>query len=129
MENEYAQALWETIQKGKVPHEAVRALHAYLLEKGRVALMPRIALAFRRIAERERARSGTTLSVARATDEHAALRETKDLLSEMDVSQGDVEVRVDESLVGGWRLEGRETLVDASFKKNLLDMYNRATAA
>ena len=39
----------------------------------------------------------------------------------------DVDVALDDSLIGGWRLEGRGNLVDASFKKSLLDMYNRTT--
>ena len=38
-----------------------------------------------------------------------------------------MKVRVDDSLIGGWRLEGRERLIDASYKELLLSIYNRAT--
>jgi len=36
---------------------------------------------------------------------------------------------VDESLIGGWRLEGKETLVDASYKRELLELFNRSVNA
>ena len=46
-------------------------------------------------------------------------------LKAMQVKADDIEVKTDEHLIGGWRLEGREHLYDASFKKHLLSIYNR----
>jgi F0F1-type ATP synthase delta subunit len=80
-----------------------------------------------RIAARERAKNAVTLTLARAKDERAAQSAVKGLLKEMGVSPKDIAVQLDESLIGGWRLEGRERLVDASFKKDLLSLYNRVT--
>ena len=57
----------------------------------------------------------------------AAKREAKELLEKIGAAK-DVDVKIDESLIGGWRLEGKGMLVDRSFKKSLLEMYNRATA-
>ncbi len=127
METAYAQALWKLIQNGKKPKEAVRALHEMLVRLGRVRLLPKIARVFERLAERDQARSGIVLSVAREKDERAAHKAAKQFLAEMDVDSKEVTTRVDETLIGGWRLEGKENLVDASFKKYLLQMYNRAT--
>ena len=127
MQEAYAHALWQMVESGTSPKEAVRKVHASLAARGREALLPRVASAFRRLAERERVRSGITLSVAREKDARAAMHEAKDLLASLSEEKVGAEVIVDGSLVGGWRLEGRETLVDASFKKQLLSLYNRAT--
>ena len=72
-------------------------------------------------------KNGITLTVAREKDERSAKSAVKDVLADMNASTKDVSVKVDESLIGGWRLEGREMLVDASWKKSLLSIYNRAT--
>ncbi len=127
METVYAQALWKLIQNGKKPKEAVHALHEMLARLGRVSLLPKIGRVFARIAERDQSRNGVVLSIAREKDERAAHKAVKDILSEMDIDAKDMTTQVDETLIGGWRLEGREKLVDASFKKHLLSLYNRAT--
>lgn len=129
MEQHYAQALWKMIQNGKKPKEAVHALHEMLMRLGRASLLPKIARAFGRIAERAQSQGGVALSIAREKDERSAHKAVKQLLSEMGIDAKDVTTHVDGTLIGGWRLEGRENLVDASFKKYLLGMYNRATSA
>ncbi len=125
METLYAQTLWKMIEDGVKPKEAVAKLHEYLEKRGRANLLPKIAHAFARIASRESARKTMVLSVARQKDVSRAEREAKDILEELGASAKDVEVHVDDSLIGGWRLEGRERLVDASFKKSLLSIYDR----
>lgn len=128
MEATYAQALWQMIERGATPKRAVEALHESLVARGREALMPRIAKAFARLAARDKERSGLILSVAREKDERKALEEAKEALVQMHTpNQDDIKVVVDESLIGGWRLEGSEHLVDASWKKHLISIYNRAT--
>ena len=125
MENAYAQALWNIIEGGKKPTEAVHALQAQLKSSGRLALAPRIARAFERIAARHNAKNAVTLTVASKEHEHRARKEV--VASGIDVA--DATVQVDQGLIGGWRLEARETLVDASYKKHLLAIYRAATNA
>ncbi|QQG37548.1 MAG: F0F1 ATP synthase subunit delta [Candidatus Kaiserbacteria bacterium] len=129
MENEYAHALAEMIEKGMSPAKAVGELHKTLLAHGREALLPRIGRAFARIAARKRLKSELRLTVATEGDARQAEREAKATLTDLDVDSADLETVVDGSLIGGWRLEGRERLVDASYKKYLLDIYHRATGA
>ena len=107
----YAQALWQTIQRGTAPKKAI------------ASLLPRVGRAFTRIALREAKRTDITLSVARLKDTRAAKQSVKKLVSELRVEASDVKTAVDEHLIGGWRLEGRGTLVDASYKKHLLSLY------
>lgn len=122
MEHSYAQALWRLIDAGNDPKEAVRRIHESLEKSGRVALMPRIARAISRIAERA-VRSRPTLTIASETDRNAKVAEARTKLS---IPEETI-VRIDESLVGGWRYEERGRLVDTSYKGQLLDIYNRAT--
>ena len=127
MENAYAEALWKMVQGGMDAKKAVHALREVLVARGRDVLFPRIARAFQRIAARESNRSDVTLHIAREKDEKHALSAAKKALSEMKIDKEITKTKIDESLVGGWRLESGEHLIDASFKKHLLTLYNRAT--
>lgn len=127
MQDEYAQTLWQMVEKGMKPKEAVSKLRGVLAKHGREALLPRIARAFARIASREEAKKAVTVIVANEKQAARALRAAKDVLREIGAEAADVRVRIDDSLIGGWRLEGRERLYDASYKKQLLSIYNRAT--
>ncbi len=119
MEKNYALALWKFVEKGNDPHKAVHALSESLSKSGRATLMPRILGAFKKIAERNALQNQDKIFVAREKDAHKA--------KEISGAPG-AKVIVDPTLIGGWRLEAGEKLVDASFKKYLLEMYNRAVA-
>jgi len=130
MEKAYAQALWQMIESGMEPAKAVQAIHAQLQAQGREALMPRIARSFEHLAARESARDTITLTVADKAHEHTAHKEASAhvaTLGRSDLPKSQIEVKVDPTLIGGWRLEGQEHLVDASYKKHLLAIYNAAT--
>lgn len=127
MYENYAHALYTMVEAGLKPKEAVEKLREKLVAEGRENLLPHIARAFVRIAEREMNKQQVVLSVAREKDENKAKREAKDILKELGADASDLSIRIDETLIGGWRLEGREHLHDASFKKQLLSLYNRAT--
>jgi F0F1-type ATP synthase delta subunit len=116
METAYARALWNLIANGMKHADAVKAIALSLEAKGRGALMGKVARAFERIASRETMRSQTVLFVAKEADAKKAMLESK---------VADADVVVDSSLIGGWRLMTADTLVDASWKKHLLSMYNR----
>lgn len=136
MENAYAQALWKMVAEGMSPSKAVHALRDLLDRDGREALLPRIGKAFARIAEREAHKNDIILTVAREHDAPRAKKEAKEALSALGLESSDLpadeaglKTRVDDSLIGGWRLEGKEHLVDASYKHQLLELYNRAVSA
>lgn len=127
MEKAYAQALVQAIENGTKPHEAVASLKRALEAKGRIALLPRIARALARMSEKHRAGSTMTLTVARQKDAKQALKAAERLLADLAIGETDLCEEIDESLIGGWRLEGRGVLVDNSWKKSLLSIYNQAT--
>jgi len=123
MEETYAQALYRAIAQGTEPAKAIHALAARLKREGRSALLPRLARAFARVAQREGARSRAVLYVAREKDaakaQEAAAKYAKTQKHD---------VLVDETLIGGWRLEQEDRLVDASYKSYLLELFERVTA-
>ncbi len=127
MPDTYAQALWKLVEGGMKPKGAVEKLRGRLASEGREILLPQIARAFVRFAERQTQKQRMTLSVAREKDAAKAKRETKGLMRQLGVEATDLAIEVDGTLIGGWRLEGREHLHDASFKKQLLSIYNAAT--
>jgi len=129
MEKSYAQALWKMVESGITPHKAVASMREVLASHGREALLPHVAKAFARLAEQESKRNDIVLTVAREHDTQIAHKEVKTILEKMGVDQAALKTQVDDSLIGGWRLEGNGTLVDASYKNQLLELFNRVTAA
>lgn len=129
MEQSYAQALWSIVASGKDAKKAVRALRDLLATHGREALLPRIARAFARIAERDASRNDVVLTIAREKDSRMAHIELKSRLAELGIAAKNLKTQIDDTLIGGWRLEGKETLIDNSYKKHLLAVYNRLTNA
>ena len=117
METAYAQALWKAIENGKDPKEAVAAMVQILKTQGRMELLPRIKRALVRLAAREAA-TRPRIYVAHEKD-------AKHALAKSGVDHADV--HVDPTLIGGWRLEAGDSLVDNSFKKSLLSIYSNVT--
>lgn len=118
MEKAYAQALWELIQKGEKPKEAVTKIHKVLAERGRAALMPAVGKAFERLAQREAQKNRSVLVVARKSDESKARKES---------GAQDAELSIDESIIGGWLHYEKGQVRDESWKNALVSIYNSAT--
>ena len=127
MQTAYAQALWRIIEAGTAPKKAVKTLCEALAARGRLGLLPKIARAFNLLAIRAEAKSTVTLKVARHTDGKRALKEASGFLKDAAIKTDDVKISIDENLIGGWRLEGLELLHDASYRRQLLDIYERVS--
>ncbi len=118
MEKAYAQALFELIQKGEKPKEAVNKIHSALAARGRANLMPAVGRAFERLAQREALKNRSVLVVARKQDEAKARTES---------GAKEAELTIDISLIGGWQLFDKGQMTDHSWKSALLSIYNQAT--
>ena len=118
MDKSYAQALWSVIERGMDPKRAVQSLFDTLQKRGRTSLLPQIGRTFMRLAMREMQKNRSVLVVAHSRSEKSARKES---------GAKDAELIIDENLVGGWRLEDKQLLRDASWKSALLSIYNRAT--
>jgi F0F1-type ATP synthase delta subunit len=124
MQEPYAQALMKLVEKGETPHAAVQKLHENLVKSGRVALFPRIARAFERLAQKRIGKTAVKLFVAAESDARHAKHEAEHALG---TAHEKMETHTDSSLIGGWRVEAGEIVVDMSYKKQLLAIFNRAT--
>jgi F0F1-type ATP synthase delta subunit len=118
MPEAYAHALARLLQGGEKPKEAVARVHQALQARGRASLWPHIVRAFARVIEKDANKNRSVLYIARMSDEEKARKESG--------AKG-AQVKVDASLIGGWRLEDKETLTDASWKKHLLSIYQSST--
>lgn len=127
MEKQYALALWKLVEGGMKPAVAVSAISARLSAEGRSLLLPRVGREFSRIAEREQKRRTMVLTVARTSDVSSSEKEAKEAAKKAGIPHDTFETRVDDTIIGGWRLEGDEHLLDASHKQQLLDLYARVT--
>jgi F0F1-type ATP synthase delta subunit len=116
MEKLYAQALWKVIENGKSPKEAIESLARLLKKQARLALLPKIGKAFQRLADAHKA-NRPRIFVAHERDAKHALKAS---------GRAEADVCVDETLIGGWRLEAENEVIDRSFKKHLLDIYSTA---
>lgn len=119
--------MWNMVSGGMESKKAVHAIRDLLAKSGREALMPRIARAFERIAQRELSKSSAILTIAKESDEKHAMHEAKEALKQMGVETPSLKTQVDDTLIGGWRLEAEGQLIDASYKSKLLDVFNAAT--
>lgn len=117
---DYARALWRHLEKGAAPASAAKSLHALMKSRGHISLAPKVARAFRTLTDSVREKKTMRLYVGNSADSKAALRECG-------VVEQEVETRVDDTLIGGWKLVGRGRIVDASYKRQLLAMYQRIT--
>lgn len=108
------------IEQGTSPKDAVNAVVTTLRARGREALIPRVGRAFERLAARTAERTQVRITVARSEDAAHAQKAA---------GVPHAKVSVDDSLIGGWRIEKEGMLTDDSYKRHLLDIYHRATRA
>ncbi len=122
----YARAIWELVQNGSSAEKAVKSVHTLLATQGREQLISKVGVAFGRLAARLSTRDRVQLSVAREKDAKHAVKEAVEILK---LKDGEMDVVVDETLIGGWRFESGDRLHDESYKHKLLTLYSRAAGA
>lgn len=124
--HQYAETLLRLIEQGKSPQEAVAALRQTLARRGHEKLLRRTAHAFMRLVETRRRRSEVVLAAARAEDIKDALAEASKYLDAYDPEA--VRTAIDDTLIGGWRLQGADIVVDTSYKRHLLNIFRNVTS-
>lgn len=123
MEREYAQAVLEVAKRGMQPKELVKNLENTLRSRGHLQLSHKIAHALREAERRMGRGSESTLTIAKESEVASAKAEAAE-----HIDTNAVRIVTDDSLIGGWVLATPNTRVDASFKKQLLDLYQKITA-
>lgn len=130
----YAEALVSVLEKNekaskKEITDIVARFHALVKARGHEALLKMIPRELARIAERRAEHSRVTLVTAdtksRSKWEHAYDHYVKEgILS----GEHPKENLIDDSIIGGFQLKTKDTLIDGSYKKSLLELYRNITS-
>lgn len=123
MEKIYATVLWRILLQGTTLSKAVDQLSPVLKRRGRTGILPRVLRELRRMAEKYQSTQSTTIVVAREEDIVHARKQVAQYISHDTALLSTIDPRV----IGGWRLESPQQLIDVTYKQALLDIYRRAT--
>ncbi len=122
---DYVTGAFEVIQKNGDASVVLQNLRKYLEKRGLTKLYPSI---LRGVTERIRRaeKSGIPkVILARTEDEKTYAVEIKDALTKLEATAH--EIQVDESIIGGFIVKGKNERIDSSFKNTLLQAYRRLT--
>lgn len=92
---------------------------AYMKKKGHTSLLPQVM----RIVERMPKKEGGILTVARKGD----VKKFQSRIEQVGGNKNDTHVVVDPSLVGGYIAQKGATLLDASYRRALVQLYQNVT--
>lgn len=127
---EYAQAFGEVLGDKEMKHgsEYAQNLLRVIRYRGHQRLLPSIVTELETKVKEQGEVGVLTLTVARSEDE--AVFQGAIEKDQKDFGFDDVEVQtvVDDSVIGGYRIESREHLIDRTYKKALLEMYQKMTS-
>lgn len=124
LERAYATALIRAIENGASPDDALSGLDRVLERRGHAKLRRRILATFSRLFARHAARERATVLLAHEADRKRYRKEIEAKLGGMPY-----EVRIDESLIGGYALVTETTRTDQSYKRALLNLYRTITTS
>lgn len=123
MPSEYAHALKRALEETTTETQqiaCVEELFRVLQKDGKQKALPSIARELERIFERA-TQAQAVLTVATSDDEKKARAE---LLNRLPNAQP-THTNIDEEIIGGWRYTESDTLIDASHKQALIELYRR----
>lgn len=93
--------------------------------KGHLTLLPHILRELDRYAELAKTRESITVTTP-APAFSAHIGEIKKGFAEYGVGEGELVAELDSFLVGGYTLKTRDLRIDASYKRQLLDLYQQS---
>ncbi|MFA5997469.1 MAG: F0F1 ATP synthase subunit delta [Candidatus Paceibacterota bacterium] len=129
----YAEALYEALQSREVKsesdaHKVFARFRKVLVARGHEKLLPFIAYELEKIMAREQDKNETLLVIAdnKSLSKwlHAYDHYEKEEIIPKHSARRDV---VDESIVGGFQIRTKDTLIDGSYKKSLIELYRNIT--
>lgn len=129
----YAEALYEALQNKEVKTDAdaqkvFARFRKVLVARGHEKLLPFISHELEKIMAREKIKNEVTLVVAdeksRSKWTHAYDHYEKEGIVPKGSTLRNV---VDESIVGGFQIRTKDTIIDGSYKKSLIELYRKIT--
>ena len=118
MPKKYARALFELLKEKDVKDDVIKRFLAYLDAKSKLKLLPKILHELEKLIEADAKRAPQIL-LGNEKAKDAALK-TADMLGVKEAP-----VKTDEKLIGGFMIKGQNFLWDASYRRFLLDLYEK----
>ncbi len=123
---DYIHATYQTLEKGSDTERVMKNLKTYLEKRGLLKLHPRILRGLiEKIRKSERSLIPRVI-LARVQDEKNYKKEIGEALEKIGGAK-EYEIQVDESIIGGFIVKGKNERADASYKRTLLHAYHRLT--
>lgn len=115
-------------KEGTEANRRVEHFITLLRARGHEQLLPRIVREFERAIARARRTREVVLAVGRDADRGKFVDKAKEILAKAGHEGAEIVERVDEKLVRGFSLEGKDFQYDASARRKLLALYETLTA-
>jgi len=120
MEKEYAQALARSFRSGTDEAKLVDGFVKHLKEEGRMKLLPGILRELKNIQARAE-KLAPSIEIAHESERASARAGAKEAGIDTD------NVRVNDTLIRGWRARSGGMIIDRSAKQALVDLYQKIT--
>ena len=125
MKNNYIEAVLEMIEAGKESKEVLAGLKKTLATRGHERLYAPVLRGVARVLESKEA-AAVEVVVAKEADAKAFATAINEALQELSITEKPT-VTVDETVIGGFVVEGRTQRFDASYKTKLVQLYRKIT--
>ena len=123
---DYTEAAYRLIREGKDEVAVFEKLKRYLTGRGLAKLYPSVLRGLAEKVRRSDKQARTKVIVARERDAQLHAGEIERAVAEIGTGKGH-DVVVDETIIGGFVVKGRDERLDKSYKSTLLHAYHRLT--
>ena len=118
----YAQAIIELLKESAHPKRVLAGLDATLMRRGHGMLKRQILTIVYRTLEARKSSDGVRLAVVKEGDEKRHAKAIAAICEALNL-ENPTEVRVDDTLIGGFVLSTENTRIDRSHKRTLYNLY------
>lgn len=122
--SDYARAAQVLIEEGKPIEVVLKNLRRSLERRGSRSLYIPVLHSLLNRLNRTTTENIPRITIARVSDEKRLESSINKSLSEMSIDQStERSVVIDDTLIGGYTVEARSTVIDKSYKRQLLTLY------
>ncbi len=120
--NDYIEAVFKLLSEGQAIDLVIPKLQSALRRKGSEKLYPLILKGLLKRFEKEANSNTTIITVARQKDVAQLATDIKSALDTLNAN-GSFQTSVDETIIGGFKITQGGTVVDRTYKKQLVALY------
>jgi F0F1-type ATP synthase delta subunit len=122
---DYIDATYDLVKAGGNESETLTKLKSYLERKGLSKLYPSVLRGLMEKVRRKNASTRTKIVLARESDASLHKDEIASAVASIGVTEHDVVI--DDTIIGGFIVKGKNERLDQSYKHKLLHVYHKIT--